>query len=117
MDAFTAPAKERIADPSALLRGCGQNFLFARGVGPFVGLVREIRAYPALRFGEGAALAGRVRLDLVAADPADREVARLRVMEVDPGHRGRGRDRERLGEHEAVRLCVEEREQLRLLGV
>src|SRR5215510_16471044 len=117
MDACTAPAKDRIADPSALLRGCGQNSLFARGVGPFVGLVREIGAYPALRFGEGTALAGSVGLDLVAADPPDREVPRLRVVEVDPGYGSRGRDGERLGEDKAVRLRAEEREQLRLLGV
>src|SRR6188472_955191 len=57
---------------------------------PLVGLVGEVRAEPPLRLGLRQALARGVRLDLVAADPADGEVARLRVVEVDTADGGGG---------------------------
>src|SRR5262249_12360985 len=81
------------------------------------GLVGEVRPEPALGLRHGTALARGIRGDLVAVDPADGEVARLRVMQVDAGHGRRGRDGERLGEREAVRLGAEQLEELRLLRV
>src|SRR3954452_22134823 len=74
-----------------------------------VGVVAEVRRQPALRLGQGPALALGVVLDLVASQPADDEVLRLRVAEVPPGHRGSRPHRPALGELDpGVRLHVEE---------
>src|SRR5262245_30827806 len=51
-------------------------------------LVAEVGPQPALDLGLGHPLAAGVVLDLVAADLADREVARLGVAEVEAGDRG-----------------------------
>ena len=52
-------------------------------------LVGEVRPQPALGLADLDALPARVVLDLVAADPPDREVPRLRVPEVEPADRRR----------------------------
>ena len=71
---------------------------YARTVARLVG---EVRAQPALGLVERDALPGGVVLDLVAPDPADREVARLRVREVDAADARRRGRREGLGQLEA----------------
>src|SRR5204862_7507109 len=58
-----------------------------------------------------------VVLDLVAVDPADREVARLGMREVDAAHARGRRHRIALREREPGFLRAEQREQLRLLAV
>src|SRR5215213_2695983 len=88
-----------------------------RAGGLLVGLVGEVRSEPALHLRQRPRLPRGVRCDLVAPDPADREVARLGVMEVEPGDRGGGRDGERLRQREAVLLRAEQLEQLPLLRV
>src|SRR5476651_1191007 len=60
----------------------------------------------------------RVVRDLVALDLADREVARIRMREVEAAHRGGGQHREGFGElHVGVPPGVEQLEQVALLGV
>ena len=65
----------------------------------------------------GMPFRSRVVGDLVAADPPDREVARLRVAEVEAAHARARRRRARLGETDPRPLGVEQREQRLLLGV
>ncbi len=59
----------------------------------------------------------RVVLELIASDPADVEVLRLRVAEVQAAHRGRRQHRERLGQRDADSRRVEQPEQRGLLAV
>src|SRR5438093_13748434 len=54
---------------------------------PRTGLVAQIRPEPALDLLQRHPLARGVVLDLVSPEPADREVARERMGEVDPAHR------------------------------
>src|SRR6186997_2271729 len=80
-------------------------------------LVGEVRPEPAFGLRQRPTLASRVRGNLAAVDPADGEVARLRVVQVDAGDSCRGRHGERLRQREAVLLRAEQLEQLRLLRV
>src|SRR5579862_264049 len=77
----------------------------------------EVLPQPAFDLGHGLALAGRVVLELVGADPADGEVARLRVREVETAHGRCGRHRERLGQVDPDRLRAQQAEELPLLAV
>ena len=80
--------------------------------------VRQIGGEPALDRRQVHALATVVVLDLVAADLAEREVARLRVREVEAAHRRRGMHREALGEPDPDALLAPEQvEEQALLGV
>src|SRR3954463_344507 len=81
------------------------------------GLVPEIRPQPTLDLVERHVLARRVVLDLVAADAADREIARLRMREVDAADARARHHRERLGERDPDLLGAEQVEELALLGV
>src|SRR5262245_25737570 len=63
------------------------------------------------------ALARGVGSDLVALALAEREVACLRMREVEAAHRRRGQHREALGETHADRFRLEELEEPRLLRV
>src|SRR5439155_26227566 len=78
-------------------------------------LVPQVRAEPPLRLLHARAPAGRVVLDLVPAHPADGEVARLRMGEIDAADRGNRGHRERLRQLEPDELGVEELEELALL--
>src|SRR5262249_30157999 len=82
-----------------------------------LGLVREVRAEPALRLGERDVLAGGVVLDLVAADATDREVPGRRVREVHAADARAGGDGVVLGQLEARLARAEQVEELRLLAV
>src|SRR5579872_6971961 len=77
----------------------------------------QVWTQPALDALDGLALTGRVVVELVAPDPADREVARGRVREVDPAHRRRRRHRERLRQVDPDRVRPEQPEELLLLAV
>ena len=55
-----------------------------------VRVVREVRTQPSLRLADALAPAARVVLELVLAEPADVEVPRRGVREVEAGHRRRG---------------------------
>src|SRR5205807_3496938 len=79
--------------------------------------VTQYRPQPAFRFGDRYGLAARVVLDLVAADLADHEVARVGVREVQARDGGGGGHRERLGQLHTNRRSVEEIEQSALGGV
>src|SRR6476646_8804702 len=90
----------------------GSDFL------PRKGHIAEVRPEPALGLLERHALAGGVVLHLVAGEPADGEVARERVREVDPADSGSRRHRERVRQRDAGRLLGPEQvEELSLLGV
>src|SRR5581483_1777233 len=80
-------------------------------------LVAEVRAQPALDLRERFALPRRVILDLIPADPADREVASLGVAEVDAADARAGDHREGLRERDADVLRLEQLEELPLLAV
>src|SRR4029453_12561700 len=73
----------RIADRSATtrllppIRNSGRGLQSLLALGLPVGLVPEVRTEQALRLANRATRAGGVRGDLVAADPADGEVAGL----------------------------------------
>src|SRR5437899_59277 len=75
---------------------------------PRTGLVAEIRRKPALAFLERDAFSGRVVLNLVEAEPSDREITGACVREIDPAHGGRGRHGERLRQLEPRVLGSEE---------
>src|SRR5664279_4609551 len=77
----------------------------------------EARAEPAFRLRERHSPAGGVVLDLVARDPAHREVLRLRMVEVDATDCGGGEHGVALGQREADRLRAEQLEQLSLFTV
>src|SRR3954468_5264827 len=109
-DAATGASAE---DSSA--SGGGRHDPYLRLI--FRRLVAEIRPQAALRLFDGDALPCRVVLDLVAAEPPDREVARLGMREVDAAHARSRRHRVGLGQREPGLLCAEEPEQLRLLAV
>ena len=80
-------------------------------------LVAQVGRQPALDLGDGHALAAGVVLDLVAADAAEVEVARLRVGEVDAAHAGGGIMAKLSVSVMPAALGVEQVEQLALLGV
>src|SRR5262245_17670388 len=80
-------------------------------------LVREVLTEPPLGLGERHALPLRVVGDLVATHPPDREVARLRVAEVETADARTRCRRVRLGEPDARLVCGEQPEQGALLGV
>src|SRR6056297_2575547 len=63
--------------------------------------VAEAGGQPFLRVGQVHALAPRVVLDLVGAEPADTEIARLGVGEIHPRHGRGGPHRERFCQPEA----------------
>ena len=71
-------------------------------------LVPKVRPEPALGLLEAHPLAGAVVLDLVAAEAADREVARLRMREVDAADGCSRRHREGLSQLEPDSLGSEE---------
>src|SRR5712691_6887959 len=77
-----------------------------------LGLVGQVGPEPALGLGERDALAGAVILDLVESHAADREVARLRVVEVDAAHARAGDRRERLRQLHAGALGPQQPEEL-----
>src|SRR5437867_1781816 len=77
----------------------------------------EVLAQPILRLLDAQPLAAGVVLDLVAPQTPDREVARLRVRQVDPANGGSRGHRECLRQLEPDLLRSEEVEQLPLLGV
>src|SRR5688572_13947508 len=80
--------------------------------------ILQIGRKPLLGFGNRHCLAARVILDLVAPDFSDREVARLRVRQVEAGHRRGGQHGAGLRQADAgVPLSVEQREQRALLGM
>ena len=79
--------------------------------------LEEIRSQPALDLGDGLCLPRRVVLELVGPDPADGEVPRRRMTQIDPAD-GRGRrHREALGELDPEPARAEELEELPLLAV
>src|SRR3954452_21919122 len=83
-----------------------------------LGAVAQVRREPSLRLGDRPALAAGVVLDLVAGDPAQVEVPRLRVGEVQPADRGPRPHGHALGELDAgVGLDVEQLPDRLLLGV
>src|SRR5262245_42347678 len=53
-------------------------------------LIGQIRREPALHALHRFALATRVARNLIVAESADREIARLRMREIQPAHAGRG---------------------------
>src|SRR5581483_1805262 len=75
----------------------------------------QARAEPALRLGERNLLPLGVVGELVAADPADREVPRLRVREVEPADGGGRKHRVCIRQLDPGALRLEQREELRLL--
>ena len=77
----------------------------------------QIRPQPALDVGHRLTLPGSVVLELVVADPPDREVARLGVREVDAADRRSRRHREALGQLDPNLARAEQVEELRLLAV
>src|SRR5690349_24993944 len=77
----------------------------------------EARREPAGGLGGALALAARVVRELVVADPADREVLRLRVRQVDAADGGCRGHREALGQRQPGTRRVEQLEELRLLAV
>ena len=78
----------------------------------------EDRRQPAARLLERPALALRVVLELVGADLADAEVARIGVRDQDARDRGAGAHREAVGQRDpGARGGVEQLEQRALLGV
>src|SRR3970040_333544 len=79
--------------------------------------VAQVRGQPALGLCDGPHLAPRVVLDLVARDPPDGEVARLRMAEEDAADGCRRRHGVRLGQSEADLLGAEQVEERPLLGV
>src|SRR5919198_1649906 len=80
-------------------------------------LIREIRREPALDGLGGLALALRVARDLVLADAADGEIARMAAREIQAAHAGGWRHRRVLGEIDAGRARVQQLEQLEFLAV
>src|SRR5690242_19320628 len=85
---------------------------------PRKGHIAEVRPEPALGLVDRDALAGGVVLHLVEPEPADGEVARERVSEVDAAHCGCRGHCERLGQRDTGRLLgAEQGEELALLGV
>src|SRR5918999_2247882 len=81
-------------------------------------VVPQVRRHPPLGLGQGPPFALGVVGDLVAAEPADHEVLRLRVGEVPARHRRARPHRHRLGELDAGgRLDVPEAPESLLLGV
>src|SRR5262249_52089184 len=82
-----------------------------------LGLVGEVLAKPALGFRDRHPLPSGVVRDLVLADSADREVARLGVAEVEAAHARPRRRRARFRETDAGLGRVEQAEQRALLGV
>src|SRR3954469_16259400 len=83
-----------------------------------LGAVAEVRREPLLRLVDRPALAPRVVLDLVAADPPQDEVPRLRVREVQAAHRRARPHGHALGQLDTgVRLGVEQVPDGLLLGV
>src|SRR4051795_11139541 len=86
--------------------------------GSVIWLVAEVGGEPPLRLRHRPALALRVVLDLVVAEPAYHEVLRLRVGEVPTADRGAGPHRHRLRELDPrVLVHVEELPEGDLLGV
>src|SRR5215204_3546720 len=79
--------------------------------------VGQVRTEPSFDLVERDSLPRRVVLCLVAADPADGEVARLRMREVDAADAGGGRRREGLRELDAELVRAEEAEEGFLLAV
>src|SRR4029077_8775210 len=77
----------------------------------------ETRGEPLLGLPDRGSTASRVVLHLVGPDPADGEVLRLRVMEVEPADRSGGHHRVGLRERDPGALRVEQLEELRLLAV
>src|SRR5918997_5198925 len=90
------------------ISGDGRRFLW------FVG---EIRAQPSLGLSDRDSLPRRVVLRLVATDPADGEIARLRMSEVDPADAGGRRGGERLRQLDPELLGAEQPEERLLLAV
>src|SRR5262245_13731165 len=85
---------------------------------PRKGHIAEVRPEPALGLFDRDPLACGVVLHLVEAEPADGEVARKRMREVDPADGGGGTHCERLGQrHARGVLGAEQLEELVLLGV
>src|SRR5690606_10486863 len=80
--------------------------------------VAEVRRQPRLHLFDRNALAARVLLDLIPADLAHREVARLGMVDVEPAHRSGRPHGEALGETDSdARLDIQEAEEGALLGV
>ncbi len=79
--------------------------------------VAQVGREPALRLLNAHPLAGGVRLDLVAPDPPDVEVLRVRAREVEAADARRRPHRERFGQRHADRGRLEQVEQPPLLRV
>src|SRR5882672_8183112 len=80
-------------------------------------LVGKRRGKPALHFFDRLTFATSVVGDLIQTEPADGEVFRLRVREVQAADASGRRHRRVLGERESNGARVEEVEQLELLAV
>src|SRR5262249_20041397 len=91
--------------------------LLRRGSAGRLGIVAHVRSQPALGLVHADSLAPSVVLDLIARDPPDGEVARLRMAEIQPAHARRRQHRERLRQAHPGGARVEQQEELRLLGV
>src|SRR5437773_9676385 len=104
-NASSAPARGEDSPGSGLQR----RYLFR--------LIRQIWAEPALGLGERDSLPGGVVGDLVAGDPADREVARLRMVEVQAADARAGDRGEVLRQLHPGAVGAEQLEELRLLAV
>ena len=103
---------------AARLPAAARRPLLRRGAGGGERVVIEDWGEPALGVGNRPALAAGIVLDLVALDPADAEIARLRVAEIEPANGGRRPHRKALGEiHANPPPAVEEGEQSFLLAM
>src|SRR5690606_32767953 len=79
--------------------------------------IAEVRPEPTLNLRDTHALSLRIFLNLIASNPADIEIARFGMREIDPAH-ARGRThREALGEFHSDRFGVENVEELPFFGV
>ena len=76
-------------------------YLPGRGFMELIWVIPQIRPKPAFDFGDGHGFALGVILDLIARDAIDREVAGLRVGEVEAGDAGGGKHGEVFGELDA----------------
>src|SRR6185503_7504341 len=79
--------------------------------------VGESGSEPALYLLDGLALAARIAGNLIFAEPANREVARLRMRRVQPADAGGREHRGMLREGDPDRPGVQQIEQLELLAV
>src|SRR6185503_20861909 len=81
------------------------------------GVIRELRPEPALDLSDWHAFSGGVVLDLVATQPPEQEVARIRMREIESADAGGRPHGAGLGERQADLLRPQQLEEPPLLAV